>query len=69
MALKPCGRCGGFMMLRGRETYCLMCGHIHYGYKVLQPQDRERIAATYASRDLHRRSTRKWGFGSRGMIE
>ena len=70
MRLPPCGRCGGYMMpRRDREIYCLMCGHIDHGYRVQQPADVERRAASHASRDLHRQSTRKWGFGSRAMIK
>ena len=58
MALPPCPRCGGRMFhgVRG-ETSCVVCGFVSYGYKILQPDEVERIAATAASRELRLSST------------
>ena len=41
----------------GRESSCVVCGFVSYGYKILQPDDVQRIAATAASRELRLSST------------
>ena len=42
MALKPCNRCGGWMMPGyGRETYCVNCGNLRHNAPILQTLDIE----------------------------
>ena len=58
MPLPQCPRCRGVMFQHHeRETFCVVCGHVDYGVRVLQPSDRQRIANTQASRNLRKAST------------